>query len=802
MKSHARVVVIGGGIVGCSVLYHLTSLGWRDVVLLERDELTSGATWHAAGLNHLYAATPFMTRIARESLDLYRQLEADNGQAGGVHITGGVRLARSRDGIDEFKRFLGPAKAAGVEAEIIGPSRVRELFPLLKTEDFLGALHTPGEGYVDAAITTNALADKARVAGASIYRRTAVTGLRQLRSSEWRIDTTQGSMVAETVINCAGPWGGEISKLFGEYLPVVTQEHQYLVTEQTDATAGLDHELPVLRDPSVPFYCRQERSGLMVSGFEHNVKFAWLDGAPADFSMSLYPADLDRAMPCLEQSFEMIPILKDLGIRVVVNGPIPATPDMQALIGPAHGLRGYFSCCGVHGGFVQGGLTRYLAEWVVEGEPSVDLSMVDVRRFGSHVDQEFTTARIEAAHTMFSLPAMYPAMEPQGGRCARVDPLYELLVDRGAVFGEANGWEIPNWFAKPGQRRRDEWCFARSNWFENVGEECHAVRSGAGVLNQASQALFRVSGDKASSFLARALTGVLPNRGQRRLCLALTPRGGIDLTVNVDARDDGSFWLSGPARAEQRVQDWLGARVQGTSVDIENRTDTDATLLVAGPRAASVIQNALSVPASGMRRDDIMELSFADRQTHVIRVDDIDAMAFEITMPMHAQREIYEALLDVDDPLTPVDFGFRALESLRLERGLPRWGLDFSIESTPDSVGFGSLVDDQATPSASVCAPASEDRRLADYQLVLMQIEHQSLPVDPWGGEIVEHAGEAVGVVTSGAFGHSCAKSLAFAQLRSAVANDAKVMQVLLLGEHYPASIVEAPFPVGAVAAV
>ena len=789
MKPHARVVIIGGGIIGCSVLYHLTRLGWHNVVLVERGELTSGATWHAAGQNHLYAESSFLVRVAKESFDLYRSLEAETGQACGVHVTGGLRLARNQDGIDEFKRYLAPATALGVDAEIVGPNRVRELWPLLESDSFIGALHTPGEGYVDAAMTTNALAKGARDRGGEINRHTRVTGLSVLPSGEWRTETDKGPIRSEYVVNCAGSWGSEISGLLGFQLPVLTMEHQYLVTEQCSDLASRATELPVLRDTSVPFYCRQEGQGLMLSAFELEAKLNWLDGAPDEFAMEIFPPDLERSTPCLEASFEMVPVLQHLGIRTVVNGPIPGTPDMQGLLGPAHGLRNYFACCGIHGGFVQGGLTRYLAEWIVDGEPSTDLSSVDVRRFGDYATQDFSVARLSAAHTMFSLPANYPDIEPEGGRPARTDGLYDQLASKGAVFGAANGWEVPNWFAPQGVEPVDRLSFSRANWFVHVAAECHAVRERAGVLDLASLSKFVISGPGARAFLDRLSANHLPTVGNRTTTPFLTPSAGVEIVVNIDAHPDDSFFVTAPAQAEQRVAHWLSSHSSREGVSIRNVTSEHGVLLLAGPASTRILERAAGGTLADIGAETFIETTIGADAVRIIRVDDIDPIAWEIHQAAQSQSRVYQALIANGAPDGLADFGMRAHNSLRLERGLPRWGVDFSIDLTAEAARIGHLValDKADFIGRSALAEGASSR--ARHTLALLHVDDAELPTDPWGGEVVEVDEQGIGMVTSGARGHTVGISLAFAQLEPAYAEPGTKLDVVLLGERYRAVV-------------
>ena len=795
VKSNTRVVVIGGGIIGCSVLYHLARLGWHDAVLIERDELTSGATWHAAGQIHHYAESPFLARVAHESLELYRRLERETGESCGLHAPGGLRLTRHKDGIDEFKRYLPQAAMLGIEADIVGPNRVRELWPLLESDDFLAALHTPGEGYVDASMTTNLVAKSAQALGAEICRRTLVTGLEQLPTGEWKTVTNQGDIVSEYVVNCGGSWGGEISALLGHYLPTMTMEHQYLVTEQCNELDALDVELPVLRDPSIPCYVRQERTGLMVSAFEHEAKLRWLEGAPGDFSMSLFPSDLDRSASCLEATFNMVPLLKRLGVRTVVNGPIPATPDLQGLLGPAHGLRNYYVCCGIHGGFVQGELARHLAQWLVAGEPTTDLSSVDVRRFGDYVNQDFAVARLCAAHTMFALPANFPAIEPEGARAARVDGLYPRLSERGAVFGVINGWEVANWFAPQGVERKDRPSFDRANWFEYVAGECSAVRNGAGVLNLCALAKFRVTGSCAAGALDGISANRLPPTGERATSLFLSPAGGVGLVAAVDRIGEEDFLLTTTASAELQLGDWLRGRINAHDVSVRNVTDTRGVLLLAGPRALRIVETLVGRSLAEVQRNALVECTVATDQVTLVRVDDIDEHCWEVHHERDAQTRLYDSLLSSAENDELVDFGMRAYESLRVERALPRWGVDYSIDCTLEAAGLRSLMAEDKEPFVGREVVSEREGNGTEPEPVLrwLHVDDATLRSDPWGGEVVEFEGKAIGMVTSGARGHTLNKSLAFAQIDRSVASPGTQVQIVMLGERHNAVLVAHP---------
>lgn len=785
MKSHARVVIIGGGVIGCSVAYHITKLGWRDVVLIERAELTSGSTWHAAGQCPHYAETLFLARTYKDAFALYSGLEAETGLPVGIHATGGVRLARTRDGVEEFKRYLNLARTVGIDAEIVGPNRVRELWPLLETDQFLAGLHTKDEGWVDPTQTTNALAKAARDRGAEINRHTRVIGLSQTPAGEWRVETDKGVVTAEFVVNAAGCWGAEISAMLGHYLPVLAKEHQYLVTEPAPQLKGLSVELPVLRDYSVPLYARQEGQGLMISGYEHEVKFRWLDGAPKDFTNELFPPDLDRSAPCLEQTYEMIPALQNLGIRTVVNGPIPGTPDLMGLVGPAHGLHNYFVCCGIYGGFAQGGVTRHLAEWIVEGEPSIDLAEVDVRRFGGFATKDYLVSRLTAGH-MWSVPAMYPETEPSGARPVRTSALHGALQAKGAVFGVVNGWEVPNWFAPSGVTREDEPSFGRANWFDHVGAECRAVRTAAGVFDHSSLAKFRVTGDGAAPFLDRMSAHPLPDLGERTHCAFLNPSGGIAFLTAIDHIAEDRFDITVHGTAEQGLADWLRCHAPKSGVAIANNTDTEAALILAGPRASAILDTAGAEPASKTEVRRFVETTIGSAPVRIVRVDDIDASAWEIrTAPSHL-LPLYETLWRHGKAQGLKDFGRRAHDSLRIERNIPRCGVDFGLETSPAAASLPQPRRDGAFIGRDAIEKGAPKRSGTKLVRLILDDGHSS---DPWGGEVIEASGRQVGFVTSGAFGHTTRRSLAFAHVTPALAVPGTKLDVIVFGERYGAAV-------------
>jgi len=788
MRSQASVVVIGGGVLGCSMIYQLARHGRSDAVLLERGQLTSGSTWHAAGQVPHFSESAFYSRLQKESFDLYQTLERETGSYVNIHVCGGVRLARSTDELLEFKRFVTSARRIGIEASVVGPNEVRNLWPLLESDKHLGALHTPFEGHVDPSQVTQALAKGARDKGAEINLETTVVRIGRRRSGEWEVSTDKGTIVTDAIVNCGGCWAPEISRLLGHFLPVVTMEHQYLVTEQAKELSALAGELPVLRDYNVPLYARQERNGLLFSGYERDVRLTWLEGAPADSNMQLFQPDLERAGPCLEETFEMIPVLKNLGIRTVINGPIPGTPDMQGLVGPVHGIPRYYVLCGIHGAFLHSSAARYLCEWIVEGEPSLDLSRLDVRRFGTYVTKDYTVSRVTAEH-IWSAPAYYPHTEPVGGRPARTDPLYGRVKPEGAVYGVQNGWEVANWFAPTGVLAEDCPTYRRANWFHIVAEECRALRSKVGLINLSHLSKFEVIGAGAAAALNRLCASRVPAQdGERAVCLMLTPSGGVENLPAISRLDEGRYLLTVSAASEQRFEDWLRANIRDQTTHVANVTASRGLFLLAGPQSTSLLERRTrhALDSVGAGHSSAAAIGFAP--VRLTRVDDVDASSWLIDYSIEHQLTIYERLTDgARDEVYNV--GARALDSLRIERGLPKWGLDILANSVATDMGLGTLID----PIKTEFIGQTGSRRNGGRRLTLIAITDNEFGLVPWGGEPLLLGEQDIGEITSGAYGHTIGSALAFATMSAERAVPGMNVEIAMLGDRYPGQILSGP---------
>jgi dimethylglycine dehydrogenase len=779
MKTHARVAVIGGGIMGCAMLYHLVRQGCGDAVLIEKGELTSGSTWHAAGQVPHFAESPLFARIHYESFESYKRLAEEIGEPTGVHAVGSLRLARTEDEVREYKRYLAFARPIGIDGDLIGPNETRALWPLLEFDGFKAALHTTLDGYTDPSQTTQGFAKAARAGGAEIYRHTRVTGISLRPNGEWRIDTSQGAITVEIVINAAGFWGPEISAMVGGHLPILAMEHEYFVTEQAPELAHLGHEMPVLRDLNVPTYLRQERQGLLVACYESHPVFWGLDGIPRDFGQELFEPDIERAAPQLEITSEMVPALKRLGVKTVVNGPTGRTADLRPCIGPAHGLSNYYTFCGAVGGFLQCGFGKYLAQWILEGEPSVDLSPVDVRRFGSYATQAYAVAKVSVGHA-YSNPVYYPHGELSRGRPARATPLYVKLLAKGASFGVENGWEIPNWFVPTAVTADDGSRFERQAWVVCAAAEARAARDQAGLLDLSSRGKFEVEGAGTAAFLDRLCAAHLPDVGHAVRAPFLTAKGHVASVLTVERLAADRFYLVGEGRSEQRDLDWLQSHLREGDVSLSNVTARDGILWLGGARSSEILA------ALGIKRDlgawpvsrlHAEAIGFA--RVRVLRIDDVVSPAFLIIHGVDSQLAIYEALEAVGAAPGMQDIGRRAYDALRIARGHGSWGIDFAGDMTPAEAGLAGLV---AWDKGDFLG-RSKPRGSTGKRLVRLAISHDSsAPVDPWGYEPVFAGDREVGTVTSGSFDVLQDGSVALALVDAGAVASGASLSVEILG--------------------
>ena len=639
MKTHAKVVVIGGGAVGCSALYHLTQLGVTDAVLVERDELTAGSTWHAAGNCPNFSTSWNLIKLQRHSTRLYADLARRTGYDINYHITGSIRLAHTDDRVDEFRHVVSQARAQGIEFHMLSPAEIRERHPFLAAADIKAGLYDPHDGDIDPAQLTQALAKGARDAGAQIYRNTRVTAISRTPSGEWSVVTDKGTIVAEQVINAGGYRGGEVAAMVGEYLPIVTLSHQYMVTEDIPELVARGAErLPLVRDPDVSYYLRQERQGLILGPYEWQATAHWLDGIPDEFANQLFDDDIGRLEKYIEAACEQVPILGTVGIKTVINGPIPYAPDGNPLIGPAPGLPGFFHCCAFTFGIAQaGGAGKIIAEWVANGQPEWDMWPLDSRRYLEFANHKFTLAKaIETYQHEYGIG--YPAEERPAGRPAKTSPAYQRLKDKGARFGARGGWERAVYFPQDGDPTGlPESSFRRPHWHRAVARECEAVEKRVAVLDLPGFTKFEISGPGATAWIDHMVTGVVPKPGRSALNYLCNSNGGIvtEMTVTTFAPD--RYWMISAAAGERHDEHWLREHLPASrdEVRIDNLTARYGTLIVVGPRSRDLLKKLTSADLSNAAFPwlSVRTIDIGYTKAIAMRVNYVGELGWELHLP-------------------------------------------------------------------------------------------------------------------------------------------------------------------------
>ncbi|HKP19772.1 MAG TPA: FAD-dependent oxidoreductase [Gaiellaceae bacterium] len=781
MLADARVAIIGGGVAGCSLLYHLGLLGWTDAVLLEEDELTSGSTWHAAGLCTQFNPSYNMTGLLRYSVELYKTLAAD------YHECGSVRLATTQDRLDEFRHRAATAELLAVPVEVVGPERVRELHPLVEVGDVLAAAYLPTDGHVDPSSLTQALAAGA---GERIFRRAPVTALER-RDGAWTLSTPRGEVRAGIVVNAAGQWAPKVARLAGADLPIVALEHHYVVTDAIDELRGVRSELPVLRDPDGSFYVRQEGAGLLVGPFERGTR-PW--EVEEGFHARLLPPDVDRLEAALVDAGERIPAFATAGIKNVVNGPDGYTPDGRCLMGPVPSLRDFHVLAGfsIFGIVFAGGAGRYAAEWIVDGQPSDNMWELDVRRFGDYARrQSFLVPRAVDVYAR-EYAIHYPEEERNAGRPVKQDALHDALRGRGAVMGFRFGWERPLWFSRNGAR--DAYSMRRGNWHDAVGDECRAVRSAVGVLDQTSFAKYAVSGAGAEAFLDRLCANRLPALGRIALTQMCRPGGGIECDVTITRTEPERFYLVSAAATELHDYAWLEWHLPDDgSVELENHTERYGVLTLAGPRSRELLQQLVEedVSREAFPFFRARQLEVGGVPTLTLRVSYVGELGFELHHPAEHLPRLYGALQEAGEPLGVVDFGYRALDSMRLEKAYRLWGADMSADWTPLEAGLERFV--AFDKGDFVGREALLRQRAEGVRRTLACLTIETDDADPHGNEPVRLDGRAIGYVAAGGYGHVVEQSIALAYLPVEHAAAGTRLTVDILGEPRPAIVVPQP---------
>jgi dimethylglycine dehydrogenase len=813
MKTHARVVVIGGGVVGVSTLYHLTRKGWSDVVLLERTELTAGSTWHAAGLLPLFNMSYTVGQLHKYSVDLYKRLPAETGQDVSFHVTGNLRLATCRDRMDEYQKYCGTANTIGVPFQVIGPGEVRDLWPLVELGDgdatakVIGALYHPHDGHIAPADLTMALRKGARSGGAMIYEQTEVTAVAPSASGEWRVTTNKGDILAEHVVCSTGNYARQTGRLFGINVPSIPVEHQYIVYDESPELKayrrGGGSELAVLRESDQSYYLREERLGWILGPYEAGAPARFADGVPDWFGKSLFEGDLDRLLPHVEAAIRRVPSLATCGIKDIVNGPIAYTPDGSPLIGPAWGVRNVWLNEGHSFGITAaGGSGWQLAEWIVEGEPGIDMAAVDPRRYGPYTSKRYVVQKNEETYrNVFVIH--YPDEERADARPAKTSPIYDKLARMGAVFGQRYGWERANWFAPDGVEAKDRWSFRRSNYFAHVGAEARRVRGGVGVIDLTPFTKHEVSGRGAEAWLDGLVANKVPTKiGRIALCHALTRRGGIRSEFTITKISDGHFYVVSAGAAERYdadyLQQMLPAGAGAAGVSLRNITMSRGCFVVAGPRSREVLakltDTALDNASFPWLTGRVSEVGLAT-EVYLLRVNFVGALGWELHFPIEYAHHLFDALFAAGAEFGIGMTGMRAMESLRMEKSYRMWGTDLTPDYTPFEAGLERFV--RMNKGEFIGREALERQLAAGVPHRFITLEVRGVDdADPLGNEpLYDAGGSLIGRATSGYFGHALGKSLAIGYVKPAFAAVGTELEIEILGERKRAVVlVDSPY--------
>jgi dimethylglycine dehydrogenase len=786
MKHETRVAVIGGGVVGASVLYHLTKAGWKDVLLIERAELTSGSTWHAAGGMHTVNGDPNVAKLQQYTIELYKEIEQISGQSCGVHITGGLMLAGTRERLEWLKMAKARGRYLGMDLEIISVDEAATLFPLLDKKHFKGAMYDPIEGHVDPYGVTHAYAKAAQLGGAEIVRHTRVTDLKARSDGSWDVITNHGNVHAEYVVNAAGLWAREVGRMVGIELPILAMEHQYLITGDMPELKGKKEQLHCI-DFEGELYLRQERGGMLLGTYE-KAGVPWsATETPWDFGQDLLANDLERIAPSLEVAFEHFPALADAGIRKVVNGPFTFAPDGNPLIGPIKGLKNFWVACGVMAGFSQGGgVGLALSRWLIDGDPGADIWGMDVARYGDWATLAYTNAKVRENYSRrFSI--RFPNEELKAARPLRTTPIYEKLQSANAVFGDYCGLEHSLWFAPNAQSAKDEVSFHRSNGFPHVAAECDAVKNSVGLLEISNYGKFEIKGAGAADWLSHVMANRVPAVGRIALTPMLNERGKLigDFTMCRVAPEH--FLLIGTYAAEAYYQRWFERHQQNPGVSIRPCAMEYVGLSIAGPNSRALLQELV--------RDDLSTaafpfLSFKRMEIGMVpgyvgRVSFTGELGFEIWVTTDYQRALYDLLVGAGRKYDLRLFGGRALNCMRVEKSFGTWAREYRPIYGPFEAALGRFVDFKKEKFIGRAAAMEEMGGGGALRLLTFKLETQD--ADALGDEPIWHEGKVVGWVTSGAFGHRVNHSLALGYVPAAVAGATSGFEIEIIGERHHA---------------
>ncbi len=792
MKTTTRVCVIGGGVVGCSVLYHLTKLGWRDVMLVERSDLTSGSTWHAAGGFHTLNGDTNMAALQGYTIGLYKELEEISGLSCGLHHVGGITLADRPERFDMLKAERAKHRYMGLETELLTPGDIRARTDgLVNTDGILGGLYDPLDGHLDPSGTTHAYARAARMNGAEIVLHNRVLETNQRTDGTWDVVTEKGTIHAEHLVNAAGLWAREVGAMAGVYFPLHPMEHQYLVTDDIPEIHARGTEFPHVLDPGGESYLRQEGRGLCIGFYEQPCEPWAVDGTPWEFGHELLPDKLDKVADSIEFAYRRFPVLERAGVKTVINGPFTFAPDGNPLIGPVPGLRNYWAACAVMAGFSQGGgVGLTLAQWMIEGAPAQNAFALDVARFGPWITPGYTRPKVvENYRNRFSVS--YPNEELPAARPFRTTPIHDIFDRLGAVWGQQYGLEVANYFAEPGAPRHETPTFRRSNAFETVGREVTAVRRGVGINEIHNFGKFRVTGPAARAWLDRIMAGRIPAPGRVGLSPMLSPRGRLIGDFTISCLSETEFQLTASYAAQAVHLRWLLAHPD-KGVAVENISDARTGFQIAGPKAAELLARCTRADVGALRFMDVRPMVVGMADCIVQRLSYTGDLGFEIfTDPMN-QRALWNVLSEAGQDLGLRPFGMRAMMSLRLDKFFGAWQREYSPDYTAAETGLDRFISFQKDADFIGRSSAEEEREMgAARKLCAFVVD--AADADVTGHEPIRIDGAVQGFCTSGGYSHWAGKSVALGLIPTSLAQGGLAVEIEILGENRPATLVTKP---------
>jgi dimethylglycine dehydrogenase len=803
MKSQAKVVVIGGGVVGVSALYHLARKGWGDdVVLLEKAELTSGSTWHAAGLLPLFNMSYSVGQVHKYSVNLYRQLEEETGQQVGFSQVGNLRLAMNDDRMDEYYQYAATAKTIGINVEFLTPAEIKKLWPLCDIDGLVGGIFHPDDGYIQPADLTQALAKGARARGATIYRNTAVVAIEQASSGAWVVKTEKGDITCDHVISATGNYARKTGEMVGLDIPVIPVEHQFIVTEphpalQQREADGLP-EMGVLRESDGSWYLREENNGFILGPYEKGAPCCYVDGPDPRAEYELFQEDIERLAPHIEAAMARVPAFGEVGIKQVYNGAIAYTPDGNPIIGPAWDLDNFWLNEGHSFGITAaGGAGWQLAEWIVDGEPTIDMLGVEPRRFGDYATKDYLIAKNEEAYAHVFV-IHYPDEERPAGRPLKTAPCYERMKEKGAVFGQRFGWERPNFFATDGMPQEDDWSFRRSRWFEAIRKEVANTTTNVGLLDMTAFAKCQVSGPGAEAFLDYMIANTLPQKvGGISLCHSLNSKGGVHSEFTIRRDGDDTFYLVSAGALQRLDHDYLKKHMpKDGSVTFEQLTDAIGVLVLAGPKSRELLSRVTDADLSNeaFRWLTAQDIKVGGAACNAMRVNYVGELGWELHHSMEDQNQIFDALFAAGEDLGLKPFGIRAMDSMRLEKSYRMVGTELSIEYSVFESAMDRFVkldkgDFLGRDALIAWQEAGINNMLVT--LVVSGVEN----ADALGNNALLKDGAIVGRATGGGFGFRINESLALGMVRPDLAEPGTSLEIEILGKNYVATVVpESPF--------